>query len=101
MPRALPWIAGRFEGRSPRGPAIIVDACCCSEEASDSPDLDRLLLTFLEEAGGKDDGDASGGRMFSWGLFLPLPPPPPPLLVREIWPRCVFAIFLVIPAVIA
>ena len=67
--------AGRFEGRSPRNPAIIVGACCCcccAEEASDSPDLDRfwLILNFLEDVA-DNDGGARGGRTFSWGLFLP------------------------------
>lgn len=81
--------AGRFTGRSPRDPDIILGAarCCCSSEevsVSDSPDLDRLwlTLTFLEDVADNDDGDARGGRMFSWGLVLPLLPPPPLLLVR-------------------
>lgn len=69
--------AGRFGGRSPRDVAIIVGACCCAEEVSDSVDLDRFCLTFEDVI---DNDGARGGRTFSWGPFLPLPPPP--LLVR-------------------
>lgn len=90
--------AGRFEGRSPRDRAIIAGACCCAEDVSDSPDRDRFWLTFLEEVA--DSGGGRGGRLFSWGLFLPLPLLLP-LLVRETWPRCIFAIGLVIPDEIA
>lgn len=74
--------AGRFEGRSPRDPAIIVGACCCAEEIPDSLDLDRFRLTFVDEVPDNDDHDgARGGRKFSWGLFLPPPPAPLPLLL--------------------
>lgn len=59
-------IAGRFEGRSPRDPAIFVGACSCSC----SPGLDRFWFTFGEVA---DSDGARGGRMYSLGLFLPLP----------------------------